>query len=128
MKGIWNNAVLAGLLLLLATIFSEGQENEKPLPITQQALLGKWDGKSGMSTLKVDFGEKEAKICQEDRDQGIGKDFSIPYKIGDEVVRLGSFAEGQLVQGSKLRVRFLTTQGSLRQGTSVILRRTKKEK
>ena len=76
----------------------------------------------------VDFGENKAKVSMEDRDRGIGKDFSTPYKIGGNVVRLGSFAEGRLLQGSKLRVTFLTGQGPLRQGATVILRRTKQEK
>ena len=131
MKGILTNAVLSGLLLCLAPIpSSRGQQEdkEKPLPITKEALLGKWEGMSGDTTLLVDFGEKEAKVRQEDRAQGIGKDFSTPYKIGDNVVRLGSFAEGQLQQGSTLRVTFLLTQGSLTQGASVTLRRTKREK
>jgi hypothetical protein len=130
MKGILTAAVLAGLLLGLATVPSRGQQGDKeePLPITKEALLGEWQGKSGNTTLRVDFGEKEAKVRQEDRDQGIGKDFSTPYKIGDNVVRLGPFAEGRLLQGPKLRVTFLLTQGSLTQGTSVLLSRTKKDK
>jgi hypothetical protein len=128
MKGILTAAVLTGLLLGLATVPSRGQQEdkEKPLPIMKEALLGEWVGKSGNTTLRVDFGEREAKVSQEDRDQGIGKGFSAPYKIGDNVVRLGSFAEGRLLQRSNLRVTFLLTQGSLRQGASVILRRTKK--
>jgi hypothetical protein len=130
MKGILTNAVLTGLLLCFATIPSRGQQQdkEKPPPITRKALLGKWEGKSGTTTLKVDFGEKEARVWQEDRASGIGKDWSTPYKIGDGVVRLGSFAEGRLRQGFKLRVTFLTGQGPLRQGATVILRRTKQEK
>ena len=130
MKGILTAAVLTGPLLGLATAPSRGQQEdkEKPLPITKEALLGEWKGKSGNTTLMVDFGENKAKVSMEDRDRGIGKDFSTPYKIGDNVVRLGSFAEGRLLQGSKLRVTFLLTQGSLTQGTSVTLSRTKKEK
>jgi hypothetical protein len=130
MKGVLTAAVLTGALLGLATIPSRGQQGdkEKPLPITKEALLGAWEGKSGNTTLTVDFGEKEAKVTQEDRDQGIGKDFSTTYKIGDNVVKLGTFAEGRLLQGSKLRVTFLLTQGSLTQGTSVILHRIKKGK
>jgi hypothetical protein len=130
MKGILTAAALTGLLLGLATVPSRGQQGDKeePLPITKEALLGEWQGKSGNTTLRVDFGEKEAKVRQEDRDRGIGKDFSTPYKIGDNVVRLGSFAEGRLLQGPKLRVTFLLTQGSLTQGTSVLLSRTKKDK
>jgi hypothetical protein len=130
MKGILTAAVLTGLLLGMATIPSRGQQEdkEKPLRITKEALLGEWEGKSGNTTWMVDFGKKEAKVRQQDRAQGIGKDFSTPYKIGGNVVRLGSFAEGRLLLGPKLRVTFLLTQGSLRQGTTVILRRTKKEK
>jgi hypothetical protein len=130
MKGILNAVVLTGLLLGLVTIPSRGQQEdkEKPLPITKEALLGEWEGKSGNTTLMVDFGEKEAKVKQEDRVQGIGKNFSTPYKIDGNVVKLGSFAEGRLVQEAKLKVTFLTTQGSLTQGASVILGRTKKEK
>jgi hypothetical protein len=90
MKGILTNAVLTGLLLCLTTIPSRGQrENkEKPSPIRKEALLGKWEGKSGTTTLKVVFGEKEARVWQEDPALGIGKDSSTPYKIGDDVVKL----------------------------------------
>src|SRR5262249_44671978 len=130
MKGILTAAVLTGLMLGLATIPSGGQQEdkEKPLPISKEALLGEWEGKSGNTTLKVEFGKEKARVWQEDRDQGVRKDSSTPYKIGDNVVRLGSFAEGRLLQGPKLRVTFLLTQGSLTQGASVILRRSKKEK
>src|SRR5262249_25782218 len=118
MKGILATSVLTGLLLGLATLPCRGQQEdkEKPLPITKEALVGQWAGKSGDTTLMVDFGEKEVKVRQ-DSDQGIGKDFSTPYKIGDNVVKLGLFAEGRLLQGSKLRVTFLLTQGSITQGT-----------
>jgi hypothetical protein len=130
MRGVLTTAVLTGLLLDLGAVPSRGQQRhkEKPLPITKEALLGEWEGKSGNTTLRVNFGEKEAKVRQEDRGQGIAKDFSTPYKIGDNVVKLGLFAEGRLLQESDLRVTFLTGQGSLSQGTSVILRRAKKEK
>src|SRR5262245_28908039 len=121
MKSIRTAAVLTGLLLGLATIPSRGQQEdkEKLLPITKEALLGEWEGKSGKTTLRVDFGEKEAKVRQEDGAPGIVKDLSTPYKIGDNVVKLGSFAEGRLLQGPELKVTFLLTQGSLTQGTSV---------
>src|SRR5262252_1520286 len=128
MKGILTNAVLTGLLLCLAPIpSSRGQQEdkEKPLPITKKALMGEWEGKTGSTTLKVEFGEKEARVWQEDRVVGIGKDWSTPYKIGEDVVKLGSFEEGRLLQGSKLKVTFLTGQGPLRQGTTVILRPSK---
>ena len=130
MKGNLTAAVLTGLLLGLATAPSKGQQKdkEKSLPITKEALLGEWRGKSGNTTLMVDFGENKAKVSMEDRDRGIGKDFSTPYKIDGNMVRLGAFAEGRLVQDTKLKVTFLTTQGSLTQGASVIIGRTKKEK
>jgi hypothetical protein len=130
MKGILTAAVLTVLLIGPAAIPSRGQQGdkEKSLPITKQALLGEWKGKSGDTTLLIDFGEKEARLKQEDRDKGIGKDFSTPYKIDGNVVMLGSFAEGRLLPGPELRVTFLTGQGSLRQGAIVTLRRTKKDK
>src|SRR5262249_45835665 len=108
MKSIVIVTALAGLLLGLATISSSGQQEgkEKPLPITKKALLGEWKGKSGNTSLEIDFGEKEANVKQEDR-AGAGKKFSTPYKIGDNVVKLGSFAEGRLLQESKLKVTFL---------------------
>jgi hypothetical protein len=130
MKGILTAAALTGLLLVPATAPSRGQQEDKgePLPITKEALLGEWKGESGNTTLMVDFGESKAKVRQEDGDLGIRKDSSTPYKIDGNVVKLGLFAEGRLLQGPKLRVTFLLTQGSLTQGTSVILSRTKKEK
>ena len=129
MKVILTTTVLTGLLMGLATVPSRGQQEDKqqPSPITKKVLLGKWEGKSGTTTLKVEFGEKEARVWQEDSVKGIGKDSSIPYKIGDDVVKLGAFAEGRLVQGSKLKVTFLLTQGSIRQGAAVTLSRSKKE-
>jgi hypothetical protein len=53
MKDILTAAVLTRLLLGLATIPSRGQQEDKkkPLPITKEALLGAWEGKSGTSTL-----------------------------------------------------------------------------
>jgi hypothetical protein len=130
MKSILTVGALTGLLLALGTIPCRGQQDdkEKPLPITREALLGEWQGKSGKTTLVIHFGDKEARVGQDDRGEGIRKDFSTPYKIGDDVVKLGLFAEGRLLQGSNLKVTFLLTQGSLTQGTSVMLRRTKTEK
>ena len=131
MKGILTAAIVIGLVWGLVTIPCWGQQDDKKklLPITKEALLGTWEGKSGDKTLKVDFAKETVRVWQEDRAPGIGKDWSTAYKIGgDNVVRLGSFAVGRLLEESQLKVTFLLTQGSLTQGTSIILRRAKKEK
>jgi hypothetical protein len=130
MKAFLTAVVMTGLILCLTPTPSTGQQEDKnkPLPISKESLLGAWQGKSGNTILTVEFGEKEATMKQEDRDQGVAMEFTIPYKVGDNVVMLSFFAEGRLMQGAKLQVTFVNRQGSLAQGTSVVLSRTKKEK
>jgi hypothetical protein len=132
MKGILTVAVLAGLLLGLATIPSRGQQEvkEKPLPITKEALLGRWEGRVGDKTAWIEFGAKRAKavVAEFQGNEGLGAALDMDYEIDHQarVVQLVGFGEGRLVKGGRLRVVLSHGRLHLPKGTVLTLSRPTK--
>jgi hypothetical protein len=103
------------------------QEKEKPLPISKETLLGKWEGKSGNTTVRLNFaakgvgGEVEERLGNGERGIGFKDDYDIDPKAN--AVKIGSFGEGRLVKGGGLRVTLSGPQLSLPRGAVITLSR-----
>jgi hypothetical protein len=131
MKGTLTAAILAGLLLGLATIASRGQQEakEKPPPLTKEALLGEWEGQSGDTTITARFEEKWSEVKVKEG-SGVAVSLLADYSIDgkSDVVKVGKLGEGRLVEGGKLRLTLKDAVLSLPKGAAVTLSHAKKEK
>jgi hypothetical protein len=118
---------LAVILLGIAGAPLPAQQEEKPLPISREALLGKWEGKSGKTTVRLNFtakgvgGEVEERLANGGRGIGFKDDYDIDPKANG--VRIGSLGEGRLVQGGGLRLTLGSPQLNLPRGTVITLSR-----
>ena len=122
--------LLLGMVVLvgLVGVASPGQpEKEKPLPISREALLGKWEGKSGTTTVRLDFGPKGVGGEVEERfgNRGQGTGFKDTYEIDPKAntVRIGSLGEGRLVKGGGLSLTLSRPQLNLPRGAVITLSR-----
>jgi hypothetical protein len=123
---------LAVLALAFLAMPAAGQQTtekikEKALPITREALLGKWEAKLGKTTVRIRFEKQNVQIEAEERQVGGGSGMgsSSPYQIDAKanVVRLG-LGEGRLIKGgAALRVTLTNPIFSLPRGTILILSR-----
>jgi hypothetical protein len=122
---------LAVLALAVLAMPAAGQQTtekikEKALPITREALLGKWEAKLGKTTVRIRFEKQNVQIEAEERQVGGGSGMgsSSPYQIDAKanVVRLG-LGEGRLIKGGALRVTLTNPILSLPRGTILILSR-----
>ena len=84
---------------------------EKPLPISKEALLGTWEGRSGMVTVEVEF-LKAVAVIKVRKGDGKGPasrttlvgEYSIDRKTN--VFRIPDFGGGHLVKGGALQFNF----------------------
>jgi hypothetical protein len=97
------------------------------VPITRNALLGYWEGRSGHTTLRVGFERQRAVVITEDAkgESGFGEGFATTYKIcrRRDVVRLVRFGEVRWDPDGGLRLTLRTAQGALSRGTVITLTR-----
>jgi hypothetical protein len=113
-------AAVACLVLGVAVLPSAGQE--KPPPISRQALLGRWEGRSGTITVTVTFEPRTAAVRM-----GGPPDSDGParYKVCRKCneVRIRGLGRGQLVDGDRLRITLSRDRLSLPKGTAITLSR-----
>ena len=121
--------LLLGIVVLVGmAVPAPGQPaKEKALPISREALLGKWEGKSGMTVVRLDFaakgvgGEVEERLGNGGRGIGFKGDYEIDPKAN--AVRIDSLGEGRLVKGGGLRVTLDRPQLNLPRGAVITLSR-----
>jgi hypothetical protein len=126
-------AAAACLVLGLAVLPSAGQE--KPPPISRQALLGRWEGRSGTITVTVTFEPKAAAVRTgepPDKDGPAGglplTDFAARYTVCRRCneVRIRGLGRGHLAEGGRLVLTLGAPQGRLPKGAVLALTRLSK--